>query len=94
MNKFPNQFETSLIFFIFFIDSIKDIAVKSWKWIVISYRVRDIYILSFQEARKWIVEKISPPPWRKINLEKQAAITDGPKIKQNKTTLVSETCKR
>ena len=32
------------------------------------------------------------PPWRKINLEKQGAITEK-KIKQNGITLVSETSK-
>lgn len=43
--EFHNQFKTSLIFFE---DSIKDIEVKSCKWVVISYRRRNIYILAFK----------------------------------------------
>lgn len=61
--KFQNQFKTSLIFFI---DSIKDITVKSCKWIVISYRVRNIYILSFQEPGNELWKRSFPRPGEKL----------------------------
>ena len=85
MNKWISKLICDLVFCSFLISFSQTVSSASCKLVVISYRIRNIYILTFKSAGNGLWRSSLPAQKKKINFKKQAAIRKQ-EIKKNEIT--------